>query len=127
MLLLLLQVTTEDERVKFTEQLSEAEDWLYGDGEAADSAEFTAKLKGLEAVGAPIAHRASEAELRPEVRVASGRGWLPRDRVCVLQWVCVFGLERWLWGTAEGEFEAEGPGGCGVTHCTQGKRGRAQA
>jgi hypothetical protein len=77
LLLLCLQVTTEDERVKFTEQLSEAEDWLYGDGEAADAAAFQSKLKGLEAVGAPIAHRASEAELRPEVGVGVqdwGRG-----------------------------------------------------
>lgn len=65
-----VQVTTEDERVKFTEQLSDAEDWLYGDGETADAAAFTDKLKALEGVGSPIAVRATELELRPEVRVA---------------------------------------------------------
>ena len=61
------QVTTEEERVKFTEQLSDAEDWLYGDGETADAAEFKDKLKVLEGVGSPIATRASELELRAEV------------------------------------------------------------
>ncbi len=61
------QVTTEEERVKFTEQLIEGEDWLYGDGETADAAAFTAKLKELQVVGKPITLRASEAELRPEV------------------------------------------------------------
>lgn len=65
-----LEVTTEDERVKFTEQLSDAEDWLYGDGETADAAAFTDKLKTLESVGSPIAVRATELELRPEVLTA---------------------------------------------------------
>jgi len=59
--------------VKFTEQLSDAEDWLYGDGETADAAAFTDKLKTLESVGSPIAVRATELELRPEVRVAVGQ------------------------------------------------------
>jgi hypothetical protein len=63
-------VTTEEERVKFTEQLSEGEDWLYGDGETADATAFTAKLKGLQVVGKPITLRASEAELRPEVSLS---------------------------------------------------------
>lgn len=61
------QVTTEEERVKFTEQLSEAEDWLYGDGETADAAEFSEKLRALQVVGKPITRRAVEAEARPEV------------------------------------------------------------
>lgn len=64
-----MQVTTEEERNKFTEQLSEAEDWLYGDGELANASEFKEKLKTLQAVGKPIEVRASEAELRPEVRI----------------------------------------------------------
>lgn len=68
------QVTTEEERVKFTEQLSEGEDWLYGDGETADATAFTAKLKGLQVVGKPITLRASEAELRPEVSLKDMRG-----------------------------------------------------
>jgi hypothetical protein len=67
-------VTTEEERVKFTEQLSEGEDWLYGDGETADATAFTAKLKGLQVVGKPITLRASEAELRPEVSLIGIRG-----------------------------------------------------
>lgn len=60
-------MTSEDERVTFTEQLSEAEDWLYGDGEAADAAAFKDKLTQLEKVGLPIAVRANEQEIRPEV------------------------------------------------------------
>jgi molecular chaperone DnaK (HSP70) len=76
--LVYLQVTTEEERNKFTEQLSEAEDWLYGDGEAAGASEFKERLSALQAVGKPIEVRASEAELRPEVSLvgSDGLGWV---------------------------------------------------
>ncbi|WIA17622.1 hypothetical protein OEZ85_014432 [Tetradesmus obliquus] len=63
----LQQVTTEEARVKFIEQLTEAEDWLYGDGEAEAADAFTTRLAGLKAVGEPIARRAAELELRPQV------------------------------------------------------------
>uniref|UniRef100_A0A383VU00 Uncharacterized protein n=1 Tax=Tetradesmus obliquus TaxID=3088 RepID=A0A383VU00_TETOB len=62
----LQQVTTEEARVKFIEQLTEAEDWLYGDGEAEAADAFTTRLAGLKAVGEPIARRAAELELRPQ-------------------------------------------------------------
>lgn len=61
------QVTTEEQRVKFTEQLTDAEDWLYGDGEHEGAAAYKAKLKGLKAVGEPMKYRAQEMELRPEM------------------------------------------------------------
>jgi hypothetical protein len=61
------QVTTEEARVKFIEQLTEAEDWLYGDGEAEAAEAFKSRLSALKAVGEPIARRAAELELRPQV------------------------------------------------------------
>ena len=51
-------MTTEEERVKFTEQLTAMEDWLYMDGEAEGSVEFRAKLKELKDVGGPMKTRA---------------------------------------------------------------------
>jgi hypothetical protein len=63
------QVTTEEARVKFIEQLTEAEDWLYGDGETEAADAFKSRLAALKAVGEPIARRAAELELRPQVRV----------------------------------------------------------
>ncbi|WIA37837.1 hypothetical protein OEZ86_014693 [Tetradesmus obliquus] len=63
----LQQVTTEEARVMFIEQLTEAEDWLYGDGEAEAADAFSTRLAGLKAVGEPIARRAAELELRPQV------------------------------------------------------------
>jgi hypoxia up-regulated 1 len=103
-------VTTEEDRVKFTEQLSEAEDWLYGDGEEADTAAFQDKLKALETVGKPIALRASEAELRPEVCVlaqwvlsresAEGCVDTPQSlsaESCVLGVVGGGGAWEWVW------------------------------
>jgi hypothetical protein len=64
-------VTSEESRVAFTEQLTAAEDWLYGDGEMEGAEAFKSKLKELQAVGDPMARRAAELELRPQVR---GRG-----------------------------------------------------
>ena len=52
------QVTTEEERAKFTEQLTAMEDWLYMDGEAEGAKEFRAKLKELKDVGGPMKTRA---------------------------------------------------------------------
>lgn len=51
-------MTTEDERTKFTEQLTAMEDWLYMEGEAEGAAEFRAKLKELKDVGGPMKTRA---------------------------------------------------------------------
>jgi hypothetical protein len=53
--------------VKFIEQLTEAEDWLYGDGEAEAADAFQTRLAALKAVGEPISRRAAELELRPQV------------------------------------------------------------
>jgi hypothetical protein len=53
--------------VKFIEQLTEAEDWLYGDGELEAADAFKTRLAALKAVGEPISRRAAELELRPQV------------------------------------------------------------
>eukprot|EP00775_Hariotina_reticulata_P013787 gene13787-13908_t len=63
----LQQVTSEESRVAFTEQLTAAEDWLYGDGETEGAEAFKSKLKDLKAVGDPMARRAAELDLRPQV------------------------------------------------------------
>lgn len=66
---LVVQVSAEEDRAKFIEHLNEAEDWLYGDGEAEGAEAFKAKLAELKQVGDPIARRAAELELRPQVRL----------------------------------------------------------
>lgn len=62
---MLLQVTTEEQRMKFLEQLTDMEDWLYSDGEAEAAAEFKKRLATLKAVGDPMSSRAHELEERP--------------------------------------------------------------
>ncbi|RUS24531.1 hypothetical protein BC938DRAFT_473440 [Jimgerdemannia flammicorona] len=41
-------VSTEVQRVHLREQLSETSDWLYGDGEQAQTEDYIAKLKNLQ-------------------------------------------------------------------------------
>ena len=87
------QVTTDDQRSSFREALMDAEDWLYGDGEAEVASGFRKKLSELRAVGNPIARRSAELVARPKVR----RAWVPalvlcacQLCVCVCLCVCVF-------------------------------------
>jgi hypothetical protein len=58
----------------FTEQLTEAEDWLYGDGEGEGAGAFTSKLADLTTVGNPMTSRAAEKEAREEVGSGCGVG-----------------------------------------------------
>ena len=51
-------MTTEEQRTKFTEQLTEMEDWLYMEGEAEGAVEFRARLKQVKDVGDPMKKRA---------------------------------------------------------------------
>lgn len=60
-------MTTEEARDAFRSSLTDAEDWLYSDGEAEAAAAFRAKLKTLTAVGDPMTRRAAEYEDRPKV------------------------------------------------------------
>eukprot|EP00195_Chlamydomonas_chlamydogama_P003215 CAMPEP_0202919692 /NCGR_PEP_ID=MMETSP1392-20130828/76466_1 /ASSEMBLY_ACC=CAM_ASM_000868 /TAXON_ID=225041 /ORGANISM="Chlamydomonas chlamydogama, Strain SAG 11-48b" /LENGTH=990 /DNA_ID=CAMNT_0049613149 /DNA_START=318 /DNA_END=3290 /DNA_ORIENTATION=+ len=60
------KVTTEELRVKFTEQLTEMEDWLYMDGDNEQAVEYRKRLRSLKEVGDPINRRAQELEMRPQ-------------------------------------------------------------
>ena len=64
----LVAVTTEAQREKFAAELAEAEDWLYGDGEAVDGTEYRARLRVLRTTGDPMELRAAERAARPKVR-----------------------------------------------------------
>lgn len=57
-------MSTEEQRTKFAAELTEAEDWLYmdGEGEAVDA--FKAKLKALKDVGEPIVRRANVSHVK---------------------------------------------------------------
>lgn len=68
------QVTTETQRSEFATALSDAEDWLYADGEAEGSTAFRKKLKSLTALGEAIQLRVREKEARPAA-VESAHKW----------------------------------------------------
>ena len=62
-------MTTEEQRTKFTEQLTEMEDWLYMEGEAEGAVEFRARLKQVKDVGDPMKKRAQvQREVQGEVQ-----------------------------------------------------------
>ncbi|KIZ04287.1 hypothetical protein MNEG_3673 [Monoraphidium neglectum] len=65
------EVSTEEQRSDFREALMDAEDWLYGDGEAEAAAGFRKRLAELRAVGNPIARRAAELAARPKAVAAA--------------------------------------------------------
>lgn len=67
-------MTTEAQRSAFATALSDAEDWLYSDGEAEGTAAFRKKLKSLTALGEAIELRVRETEARPAA-VESAKKW----------------------------------------------------
>merc|ERR1719414_2851630 len=56
----------EGEREKFSRELTDAEDWLYEDGEFADKKTYTEKLATLRATGESVRKRRREFMERPE-------------------------------------------------------------
>lgn len=62
----MFEVSPEDERDDIISQLTDAEDWIYMDGEDSDATGFRAKLKGLKDKTDPIFQRLAEKSLRPE-------------------------------------------------------------
>ncbi|KAG0364092.1 heat shock protein 70 family [Gamsiella multidivaricata] len=50
---------------KFLEDLNNAENWLYDEGDETTKSVYTAKLAELQVVGNPVIHRYREAEARP--------------------------------------------------------------
>jgi hypoxia up-regulated 1 len=66
-------VSTQEQRDALLSQLAEVEDWLYGDGEAVQAAEYRSQLATLRGVGDRLFERVAEAEARPRaVQLASG-------------------------------------------------------
>ena len=57
-------VSTEEQRQEIGSALMDAEDWLYGDGEAATATELREKLRVIRKGADKIEHRASEAASR---------------------------------------------------------------
>ncbi|KAI7901695.1 Hsp70 protein-domain-containing protein [Cokeromyces recurvatus] len=53
-------VTTKNDIEKFRERLSETSDWLYDEGEHADTPVYVRKLKELQLIEQPIQHRVKE-------------------------------------------------------------------
>lgn len=79
------QVTTEDQRSSFSSQLSDAEDWLYMEGEDEPAAEFRKRLRQLQEIGDKMSHRASELNRRPE-SVAMAQEYINLLRKAINSW-----------------------------------------
>ena len=56
----------EGKRAAFVKELTEVEEWLYGDGEGANKGKFVEKLESLQKTGEPISMRAREFEMLPD-------------------------------------------------------------
>ena len=69
-----IQVTTEEARTKFIEQLTQMEDWLYMEGDGEGAAEYKARLAQMKAIGEPMRNRAF-------VSTGKGPGTLVREGV----------------------------------------------
>ncbi|PSC68342.1 heat shock 70 kDa 17 isoform A [Micractinium conductrix] len=109
-------VTTAEQREAFIGQLNDEEDWLYGDGEAAETAELKSQLRKLHETGDKIFARVSEAEMRPKVIDLSNetvelmrkamntwreiKPWLDTDEVAALA-AQVDNFTAWLAGKQE--------------------------
>ncbi|CAZ80856.1 unnamed protein product [Tuber melanosporum] len=61
-----IAVSTEEQRERLDAMISEASDWLYGDGYTAGLKEVHQKIKQLEALEAPISKRRTEKDSLPE-------------------------------------------------------------
>ncbi|KAF9207815.1 adenyl-nucleotide exchange factor sse1 [Haplosporangium sp. Z 27] len=53
------------DKEKFVQDLNDAENWLYDEGDEATKSVYTAKLNELQVVGGPVIQRYREAEARP--------------------------------------------------------------
>ena len=85
----------EGKRAAFVKELTEVEEWLYGDGEGANKGKFVEKLESLQKTGEPISMRAREFEMLPDA-------FARLDKAIQVQFFC---------------FEKRGlNGGCDATH-----------
>jgi heat shock protein 4 len=60
----LREFISDEDRSQFTSALNDAEDWLYGDGEAGTKSDFVKKLEELKVMGDPVELRYREADKR---------------------------------------------------------------
>lgn len=79
------KVTTEEQRESFLSQLTEAEDWLYDEGEGEGAPEYKKRLRALQAIGDPITLRVTEMTARPAAFTAA-KTWLDLTRKVVNAW-----------------------------------------
>eukprot|EP00245_Coleochaete_scutata_P012766 TRINITY_DN499_c1_g2_i1.p1 TRINITY_DN499_c1_g2~~TRINITY_DN499_c1_g2_i1.p1 ORF type:complete len:545 (-),score=158.42 TRINITY_DN499_c1_g2_i1:541-1992(-) len=77
------KVSTEGQRDALRGELTDAEDWLYEDGEHATAADFKKRLGGIKKTGDLIFFRLSELEARPAA-VAEARKWA-RETTSILK------------------------------------------
>lgn len=68
----IIKVSTEQQREEINAVLSDASDWLYGDGFSASLQEYRDQLAALRSVFEPISSRASELAARPATIEAFG-------------------------------------------------------
>nr|VZI44509.1 unnamed protein product [Spirometra erinaceieuropaei] len=61
----LSQFVLKEERSNFSQQLTDAEDWVYGDGEFAKRSEIQQRLEELKSAGERYKKRMTESERRP--------------------------------------------------------------
>ncbi|KAG2214044.1 hypothetical protein INT46_004959 [Mucor plumbeus] len=75
-------VASESDIEKFRERLSEVSDWIYDEGEHADTPVFTTKLKELQLIEQPIQHRVKEyGERDNNIKLVDSTLKLARDFV----------------------------------------------
>lgn len=88
-------VTLDDHRDELRAMLETAEDWLYEDGETADTATYRSKLQDLKDHVDPVLSRAKEHVARPKL-LEDTRRWLTQTADKVQDWemtkpqVCVY-------------------------------------
>merc|ERR1711934_1233537 len=76
----------EGDRERFSRELTDAEDWLYEDGEFADKKTYTEKLATLRATGEAVRKRRREFTERPEAINQFGHAARPEGRRLVQGW-----------------------------------------
>ncbi|KAJ7523587.1 hypothetical protein O6H91_18G055500 [Diphasiastrum complanatum] len=79
------KVSTEELRETLRHEFSEAEDWLYTDGEEASAEAFKERLEALQAIGDPIFSRLKELKERP-LAITNARNYLDDVKTTISEW-----------------------------------------
>jgi hypoxia up-regulated 1 len=81
----LVDVTTAEQREALKEALSDAGDWLYGDGEATDTETYRARLRALKDLGEPPFARLEELRARGRM-IKDAKTFITASRATVEGW-----------------------------------------